>query len=132
MCVYIDTSAFLAVLDADDNEHQTAKEIWKKLIESDETLICSSYVLVETYALIQNRLGMTALRAFNEDIVPLMHVEWIEETIHQQASNAVLTANRKNLSLVDCASFSVMRHLGVKNVFSFDRHFKEQGFKCLT
>lgn len=131
MSVYVDTSAFLAVLDADDNNHEAAKKAWVDLVVSRETLVCSGYVLVETYALVQHRLGMDAVRVFHEDIFPLLRVEWIEETLHQQAANAVLTANRKSLSLVDCASFAVMRRLGLKRAFAFDNHFSEQGFACI-
>jgi predicted nucleic acid-binding protein len=44
---------------------------------------------------------------------------------------AVLAATRKKLSLVDCASFQTMRELGVRSVFCFDSHFREQGFDAL-
>lgn len=43
----------------------------------------------------------------------------------------MLAANRRNLSLVDCVSFEVMRDLGVKDVFAFDPHFREHGFTCI-
>lgn len=131
MSVYVDTSAFLAVLDADDDNHQPAKQTWADLLTARETLICTSCVLVETFALVQHRLGMGAVRAFQEDIVPVLQIEWIGEDLHQQAVNALLTANRRNLSLVDCASFAVMRSLGLRKVFAFDGHFSEQGFACL-
>ncbi len=131
MSVYVDTSAFLAVLDADDENHETAKKIWTDLLESREGIVCNSYVLVETYALMQHRLGMAAVSAFHEDVFPVLQLEWIDDSLHQQAANALLTANRRNLSLVDCASFTTMRRLGIKKTFAFDKHFSEQGFTCL-
>jgi len=131
MSVYVDTSAFLAFLDADDENHEAAKKVWKDLLESRETMVCNSYVLVETYALVQHRLGMTAVRAFHEDVFPVMKLEWIDDSIHWQAANALLTADRRNLSLVDCTSFTTMRYLGIKKVFTFDKHFSEQGFTCI-
>lgn len=87
--------------------------------------------MVETYALVQRRLGMDALRAFHEDIVPLLQIEWVGEELHQRGADAVLTANRRNLSLVDCTSFAAMRRLGIKKVFAFDKHFSEQRFELL-
>lgn len=53
MSVFVDTSAFLAVLDADDQEHPRAKSVWERLLSDEERLICSSHVLVETFALVQ-------------------------------------------------------------------------------
>ncbi len=44
---------------------------------------------------------------------------------------AFLTAGRRALSLVDCASLVVMRRLGVEKAFTFDRHFAEQGFMLI-
>jgi uncharacterized protein len=43
----------------------------------------------------------------------------------------VLAAARRNLSLVDCVSFELMRRLGIRRVFCFDPHFAEQGFELV-
>lgn len=131
MDVYVDSSAFLAVLDADDKNHEQAKKVWKELLTSEVSLICSSYVLVETYALVQNRLGMEATRVFHEDIYHLLQIEWVEKSLHMYGINSVLIANRRSLSLVDCVSFVIMRKMGIKKVFTFDTHFVEQGFECI-
>lgn len=131
MTIFIDTSAFISVLDAGDENHQKARKKWEELISEESILVCSSYILVETFALIQHRLGMEAIRAFEEDVVPLLTIEWINEPVHQVGVMGMLTSGRKRLSLVDCVSFDIMRRLGIKTVFAFDRHFKEQGFECV-
>ncbi len=89
-------------------------------------------MLVETTALLQHRIGMDAVRVFSDDIVPALEVRWIGEEEHRAATLAVLAANRRGLSLVDCTSFEVMRRLGLRTAFSFDAHFAEQGFEPLT
>jgi predicted nucleic acid-binding protein len=43
--------------------------------------------------------------------------------------SALLAANRRLLSLVDCTSFQTMRLRGISRVFTFDHHFKEYGFE---
>ena len=63
--IFIDTSAFLAILDADDDFHAEAKAAWKDIVSSGALLFTSNYVLVETCALVQNRLGMKAIKVFN-------------------------------------------------------------------
>jgi predicted nucleic acid-binding protein len=87
MTVFIDTSAFLSILDADDENHPRAKVKWEDLISKKAILVCSNYILVETFALIQHRLGIEAVRAFHEDIVPLLTIEWVNESIHQDRSD---------------------------------------------
>lgn len=129
--IFIDTSAFLAVLDADDDHHAPAKNAWGEILASGSLLVTSNYILVETFALVQNRLGLQAIRVFQEDIVPLLAIRWVDATIHAAATSALLAANRKKLSLVDCVSFEVMRHAAIRCAFTFDRHFQEQGFDCV-
>ena len=90
-----------------------------------------NYVLVETCALVQHRLGMKAIKLFQEDIVPVLRIEWIDKAVHHAAIGIMLAAERKEVSLVDCVSFETMRLLGVTTAFTLDKHFKEQGFICL-
>ena len=132
MTVFLDTSAFLAILNKDDTKHQSAKKFWGELIYSENILITNNYVLVESFALIQRRLGLESVRVFQEDILPLINVEWIDKAMHEAGISALLTASRKKLSLVDCVSFEVMRNLGIKKVFAFDPHFEEQGFEIIS
>ena len=131
MSVFVDTSTFFAILDADDENHDVARQMWGDLLTQEAVLICSNYVLVETLALVQRRLGIPAVRVFQEDIMPVLNVEWVDESLHQVGIASVLAAARRRLSLVDCVSFEIMRRLGIKTAFVFDHHFEEQGFECL-
>jgi predicted nucleic acid-binding protein len=130
--VFVDTSAILAVLDADDLHHAEADAIWQRLLASDEKLYSSNYVLVETFALVQRRLGMEAVHAVEREIVPLLDVYWVSEDAHRVSVEAFLAASRRSLSLVDCSSFEVMRRQGLQRAFAFDRHYPEQGFELMT
>ena len=129
MTVFVDTSALFALLDADDQHHSHARSAWTRLIEDEERLTTSNYVLVETYALVRSRLGVAALRALVEDLVPILDVLWLDTDLHEHASAALLAAGRRRLSLVDCTSFVLMRHHGFQRVFAYDRHFTDQGFE---
>jgi uncharacterized protein len=131
MNLFVDTSAFFAVMDADDRNHKQARQVWQDALNSAANLICTNYILVETLALLQNRLGMPAVRSFQADVVPILRIEWVSETLHAAAISALLVANRRQLSLVDCVSFETMRILGLKQVFAFDPDFSQQGFHCL-
>jgi predicted nucleic acid-binding protein len=131
MSIFIDTSGFIAVLDKDDASHTEAVKTWMDILTSEEDLVTTNYVLVETCALVQNRLGMAAIKVFQEDIVPVLRIEWIDKAVHYAATGILLAAVRKKLSLVDCASFETMRLLGITTAFTLDKHFKEQGFTSL-
>ena len=132
MTVFVDTSAFLAVLAADDENHTMAAAIWRRLICDEEPLVTNNYVLIETLALLQHRVGLQAVRAFQSKVMPSLIVRWVDETLHQQALTSILSANRRDLSLVDCASFQTMRLDGINRAFTFDQHFAEQGFQLVS
>ena len=129
--VFVDTSALYAVLDRDDSRHREASDTWQHLLRSDTVLLTHNYVLIEIAALAQNRLGLAALRTIQDDMMPVLRVHWIIESWHNMAVQMVLTADRKKLSVVDCTSFLVMRELGIRDAFAFDRHFADQGFRTI-
>jgi predicted nucleic acid-binding protein len=131
MSTFVDTSALYAILDANDKKHAQAREVWSALADRMAQVTSTNYVLLETTALLQHRLGMNAVRALQQEIVPVLLVHWINDEDHDTAVAALLTAGRRRLSLVDCTSFGVMRQLGIRQAFAFDQHFAEQGFECV-
>jgi uncharacterized protein len=131
MEIFVDTSALLPILNQDDQDYEASLRIWSRLAQERALLVTSNYVLVETLALIQNRLGMTAVQDFMARFRPLLQVVWVDESLHEAAMLLFLQANRRRLSLVDCVSFAVCRQRQIEQVFAFDHHFVEHGFTCL-
>ena len=131
MSVFVDTSGLYAVLDAGDACHRKAAAEWRSLCAGGEALVTTNYVLVETAALLQHRLGLDAVRTLAQDIVPVLTVVWIGEEEHGAAMASVLSARARDLSLVDCATFLVMRRMHMERCFAFDAHFRAQGFHCV-
>jgi predicted nucleic acid-binding protein len=128
MRTFVDTSTFFALLDRDDANHKKARDAWAQILNPEHILVTSNYVLVETFALLQNRIGLSAVRGFQEDIIPLINIEFVTSSTHRAGVASLLSAARRNLSFVDCVSFEVMRIQGIRSAFTFDPHFKEQGF----
>ena len=129
--VFIDTSAFYALMDRSDSYHQTAKKLWTFLLDEEICFKTTNYIIIETLALLQNRLGFEAAHLYSSDILELVDILWVNEPRHNLAIELWLSLGRKKLSLVDCVSFITMRHYRLENVFGFDRHFDQQGFNIL-
>ena len=131
MTVFVDTSALIALLDADEAKHKVCAREWKRLLAADASLVTSSYVMVETCAVAQRRLGMAAVRSLTTDFMPLLAIDWVDEPVHAAGHAAMLTANRKELSVVDCVSFEIMRRRDVATAFALDADFADQGFSVV-
>jgi predicted nucleic acid-binding protein len=125
--VLVDTSALLALLDEDDAEHQRAATAWPDLLD-DATLLTHAYVVVETSALVQRRLGMAAVERLHGHLLPAVDVRMVSRDQHGRAVARWRQEARRGLSLVDVASFVVMEDAGVARAFAFDEDFAAVGF----
>jgi len=126
--VFVDTSALLALVVGSDQAHGKAREGFARLRAERASLVTSSYVLVETYALLQARIGIGAVRIFREAFAPLLDVLWEDEATHERALDDLLLRDAGKLSLVDASSFELMRANRVDRAFAFDAHFREEGY----
>lgn len=129
MICFVDTSAFLAVLNASDVNHDKARAVWSDLMGQRTTLVTSSYVVLETLAVLQDREGLGAVQLFHADVLPVLTVEWVSRETHERGMAGVLASGRRDLSVVDSVSFCVMRQRGIRTAFTLDKHFREQGFE---
>lgn len=131
MSLFIDTSALYALLDGDEPKHSDVVAAWRTVADNERILFTSNYVLVETFALVQRRLGLEAVHGFADAFVPLLQPVWVDEELHAAAVASLFTAARRRLSLVDCTSFELMRRLGLTDVLALDTGFARQGFNLL-
>jgi len=129
--VLIDTSAIFAFLVADDVAHGEALRLMGVLRERGARLITTSYVLVESYALVGRRVGPDGIAALRDALAPLIEVVWINRVRHDRALDRLQEAGTRRLSLVDCSCFVVCEELGIETAFAFDRHFERAGLKLL-
>ena len=131
MSLFVDTSALVAFLDADQLRHAEVIDTWDRAIVDERTLFTSNYVLVESFALVQRRLGLEALRALADVLVPMLRPLWIDEALHAAVVASLFAAGRRKLSLVDCTSFELMRRHGLTEALALDDDFARQGFRLL-
>ena len=128
MNIFADTSGFFALLVKNDYMYVRARENFDYFVGQNVQLVTSSFVLVETTALLQRRIGMAPVHDFNAKILPLLEVIWADDKWYARAMQRLLAQNNRNVSLVDCLSFEIMDSLEIKYAFAFDKHFEENGF----
>lgn len=131
MVTFVDTSALYAYLDAADAHHAHAVEAFGALLDGEEPLLTHGYVVVETTALVQRRLGIAAARALHDDLLPVIDVVPVDPVAHAAAVHGLLGAGRRELSLVDWTSCVVMRERRIVRAFAFDEDFRSQGFEVV-
>jgi len=133
MNVFIDTSALFSLIDNNDQNFNQSSKIFSELIDGDHKLITSNYVILESTALIQRRLGYEAIFDFSENLIPIFDdIIWIDDKLHFRGMSKLKLEKRRDLSLVDCISFEIILNNRIDKVFAFDKHFIEKGFEMLS
>ena len=131
MTVFADTSALYALLVRTEEGHAEVAAAFSRFLRGRRALVTSNYVILETAALLQRRIGLPAVRDFEERIAPLLTLRWITEPLHRRAMDRLIRADRRGVSLVDCTSFEVMEGEGITEAFALDRDFAAAGFRLV-
>ena len=124
--MFVDTSALLALLDEDDVRHSAAAATFRALLDGSE-LVTHNYIHVEASVVARRRLGAAAATQMSDALLPVMTTHWVDEVIHQAASEAHRD-DHSDASFVDHVSFVVMRQLGIAVAFAFGTGFAARGF----
>ncbi|MEW6667765.1 MAG: PIN domain-containing protein [Thermodesulfobacteriota bacterium] len=125
--IFLDTSAIYAMADKSDPNHSAACEKFDLALEEEERFVSHNYVLVESVALIQSRLGLQVALKFLEE-AKVFEIEWVDEGLHEEARGELEKIGKRQVSFVDCLSFLVMKRKGIETALAFDPDFAEQGF----
>lgn len=126
--IFLDTSAVLALADTGDQHHTESVAALEQLTSEGHGLLTHNYILVESAALLQSRIGLASALAFLTDAEQFT-VHWVTPADHAEAVDLLAERDRRRLSLVDCMSFMVMRKYAVGKALAYDADFQVEGFE---
>lgn len=131
--VFVDTGAWHAVSVPGDNHHQQAVLFYRALLEKNTRLLTTNLVVAETHAGLTRARDKTAALKFLTLIGTSSRVQIINSTfdLENQAQDLLRKYHDQRFSLCDAVSFAIMQDLGIKDAFTFDRHFETAGFRRL-
>lgn len=131
---FVDTSAFVALVDRKDRNHAAAKRTLRALAKARTPLITSTYVADEVITLLRMRLGHAVAVEAGE---ALLRSRWcrlleVDAGTRESAWNIFARYDDQSFSFTDCTSFALMRALDTDEAFTFDRSdFSAAGFTAL-
>ncbi|MFN2400254.1 MAG: type II toxin-antitoxin system VapC family toxin [Gemmatimonadaceae bacterium] len=128
MSLFVDTSALYALLVRSEVDHRAVTEAFRVAAERGRRLLTTNYILLETAALLQHRIGLEPVRDLDGRVSPLLEVIWVGSELHRRAVERLFRMNRRHLSLVDAVSFTAMEMEGVTDVLALDADFESEGF----
>lgn len=129
--VFVDTSAFVALRNESEAEHEPARAALSGLIEEGAKLFTSNYVFAETYTALLVRVGREEAvewgRRFRAgEAIELVRVE---PEVEERAWEILEGHDDKRWSYVDAVSFALIERDGGDEAFAFDADFVQRGLR---
>lgn len=120
MSLFVDTSAWYAAADRGDQSNRRAKAA----LSSDEPLVTTDHVLIESWLLLRHRFNRHAAERFWRGLRSgIAHIEPVTSSDLEAAWSIGETYPDHDFSVVDRTSFAVMLRLGIHRAVTFDADF---------
>jgi predicted nucleic acid-binding protein len=120
-----DSSAILALLDADDADHVRAVAVARRIASERRPSFITNYIEAEAHALLVRKLGRTIAREWLlTGGLPVIRALPEEE---QRAKELLARYADKDWTLFDAISFAVLEARRIRRAFTFDHHFQQYG-----
>ena len=120
-----DSSAILALLDADDADHARAVGVARHIASEERPSFITNYIEAEAHALLVRKLGRAIARQWLlTGGLPVARALPAEE---HSAKEILARHSDKDWTLCDAISFAILDARRVARAFTFDRHFRQYG-----
>ena len=120
-----DSSAILALLDADDADHARAVQVASQIARERRPSFITNYIEAETHALLLRKLGRTVARQWL--LTASLPVVAALDSEEQRAKDILARHVDKDWTLCDAVSFAVLDGRRVSRAFTFDHDFRQFG-----
>jgi uncharacterized protein len=127
--ILVDTSALLALLDADDPRQGSVRATFAE--RPDDDLVTHGYVIAESIAVVRRRLGVEGVITLLDDVLPAIEVLGVDSATHATAQGRYRSSLPSGVSFVDQVSFAVLEREGIDVALVLDSDFARPGLTVL-
>jgi len=130
MKVFVDTAAWIALINQRDALHNSALEISKNLRHKQVSLVTTEFVLLEVADGLCNLPIRLNTINFIDGLyqLPKLKIIRLDKILFDAGWQLYKQRLDKEWSLTDCISFVVMRYESITQAFTSDRHFEQARF----
>jgi predicted nucleic acid-binding protein len=128
--VFVDTGAWIAIAVAEDQYHEAAVEVHRRLLHQGLALVTTNLVIAESYVAIRRVGGHQPAVRYLQSIRESSRLVklYSDATMEARADETLAQYHDQDFSFVDTVSFAVIRQRGIAEAFAFDHHFLTAGF----
>lgn len=130
--LFVDTSGWACLLNYADPIHHAMTATYQTAIAQKRTLVTTNLVLAELLPLLDSRARIQRAHVIRYvDTLrssPFVTISHIDEQTDAEAWELLKQYADKEWSVVDAASFVIMRRMGSLDALTTDHHFSQAGF----
>ncbi len=128
--VFVDSSAWVALVGARDACHDVAERLFERATTQQIPLLTTNLVLAEVHRLLLFPFGIRPARNVIERLAAmrLVTIEFADRSHHQAACAWLSKLADQRITYTDAVSFAVMEAAHCTTAFAFDRDFSVAGF----
>lgn len=132
-CIFVDASAFIALVVSSDTNHAKAVDCASRIEKEGAILVTTSMVIAEVLTVLAMRIDKQLALACGEKVraggITIVHVN---DDIFERAWRIFVHEKSKNVSFVDCLSFALIALQHIPAAFSFDHDFRHRDFSLIS
>jgi uncharacterized protein len=131
--VFVDASAWIAVIDRRDKYHRAASGEYIRLIHERYLLVTTNLVIAEAYIIIRRTGGHAPAMHLLSSLRGSPRLSRVNsDTRLESLAEALLGKYAdQDFSYIDAVSFALMQEQEIQEAFTFDNHFVNLGFQML-
>jgi predicted nucleic acid-binding protein len=131
MKLFADTGSWVGIFDHTDPLRQIALPAFDRLLTEKAVIYTTDYVIAESITfLTAHRYHRVAVEfGLAVQSSPSVRITHVDSDLWQTAWSLFQKYDDKEFSFTDCTSFVVMQQLNITDVFGFDHHFEQMGFR---
>ena len=128
----LDSTVFIAAAFRRERHHEEGREIVSSVEEGLlGKAVVTDYIVDEVVAFVRKRKSAIASIEVPDAMLYSRNLDVVKVEGRHFEAGMQLFRTYEGLSFTDCTSFNVMERYGVTHAFTFDRHFRDAGFKTI-
>ncbi len=136
MTCFIDTSAWMAIIDKNHEHHNQAQQYFEELLDKNAKIVSNNQIIDETVNNIRNAFNAKKAREYlniiDESIMTInLRMDWISRRVRRNALNQLLKTGESNLELKHFFIQETIKRKKVDVIFSFDARLKYFGLPLM-
>ena len=127
--ILVDTDAFVALYNREDPNHIRARSVSASIVEEGSHPLLSVFSYGESITVISQKVGRDYALQYIDDIEKgNAFIFEADRQLLKKGGEVYRNQRSKNASFTDCVNMAIMEQEEIREIFSFDRIYRKNGF----